>query len=300
MNVLVLMSTYNGGKFLTEQLDSVLKQEKVNVNILVRDDGSSDNTISILEKYSAEKKLKWYSGENMGAKYSFMDLVKHAKGADYYAFCDQDDVWKPNKLYKAVRNIEDNNLNNRPMLYCSDYQLVDSNLKPLKENGHITSTSFACSLAGSCCTGCTVVFNQKLLFFLKQYMPNDLIMHDDWCHKVCLAIGGEVIYDSYKSLFYRQHDNNVDGGIHSMKSRFLNVIRRIISPDEIRSKQLYELVDAYGNLMSPENLKLAYLILNYKKMNIINRIRLCMKSNFLTQSNKVNDGFRLAIIFKYY
>ena len=101
MKVCVLISTYNGEKFLDEQIASILAQKGVEVDILVRDDGSSDMTCSLLERWQKEGKLKWYKGENLGFARSFMNLLKTASVYDYYAFCDQDDVWLPEKLKKA-------------------------------------------------------------------------------------------------------------------------------------------------------------------------------------------------------
>ena len=108
-NILVLMSTYNGEKYLKEQIDSILAQKNVEVTIQVRDDGSTDGTIRILEEYQKCGKLNWYSSTNMGPAKSFLDLVYNAPlKYDYYAFCDQDDYWKEDKLYKAIETVSEN------------------------------------------------------------------------------------------------------------------------------------------------------------------------------------------------
>ena len=91
--VLILLSTYNGERYIKEQIESLLKQENVKVSILVRDDGSTDGTINILNEYQKQGKLKWYTGENLKPAKSFMNLVENAPEYEYYAFCDQDDVW---------------------------------------------------------------------------------------------------------------------------------------------------------------------------------------------------------------
>ena len=102
VTVLVLMSTYNGEAYLTEQVESILKQADVNVKLLVRDDGSTDNTLRILNKYATEEKLDYITGKNINWMHSFWTLVNMAHGADYYAFADQDDIWFPDKLARAV------------------------------------------------------------------------------------------------------------------------------------------------------------------------------------------------------
>ena len=101
--VLILVSTYNGEKYLPEQLDSLYAQEGVDIHILVRDDGSKDNTIGILKNYQGSKgKMTIIEGENIGAGQSFLALINEATtnypDYDYYAFCDQDDVWYGNKV----------------------------------------------------------------------------------------------------------------------------------------------------------------------------------------------------------
>ena len=104
MRVAVLMSTYNGEKYLNEQIDSILSQSgNFELSLLVRDDGSTDETINILNKYQNLGKLKWYSGKNLGPGKSFIDLLYKTHGYDYYAFSDQDDVWMTGKI--AMRNM---------------------------------------------------------------------------------------------------------------------------------------------------------------------------------------------------
>ena len=100
----VLMSTYNGEKYLKEQIESILNQEKVEVNILIRDDGSCDKTLKIIKELSKNPKISYYEGKNIGPAKSFMDLVnKSGDKFNYYAFADQDDIWMPNKTKRFSR-----------------------------------------------------------------------------------------------------------------------------------------------------------------------------------------------------
>ena len=117
--VTILMSTYNGEDFLEEQLQSLLSQQDVETHILVRDDGSTDRTRDILDHWQDAGKLTWYGGDNLGWAMSFMHLLIHAQpDADYYAFCDQDDIWLPDKLSRAVSMIEQQE--QECVLYCSN------------------------------------------------------------------------------------------------------------------------------------------------------------------------------------
>ena len=101
-SIQVLLSTYNGARYLREQLDSLLSQENVDIKILVRDDGSTDDTIKILNEYQNRGLLAWYTGPNMRPAKSFLNLLIQSPESEVYAFCDQDDVWKPEKMYMAV------------------------------------------------------------------------------------------------------------------------------------------------------------------------------------------------------
>jgi len=300
-SITILMSTYNGEKYLEEQLESLLGQKNCNLKILVRDDGSSDDTIKILERYKKKELLDWYKGSNLKSANSFMDLIKNAPKTDYYAFCDQDDVWNNDKIEIAIDTLEKIGNNEKPLLYCSNYELVDEALVSINiDNHHKSSTNFSDAIVGSCCTGCTVVFNQKLIDYLRKEYPKNILMHDDWAHKVCLAVGGIVYYDERPMLKYRQHKNNVDGGVHNIKKRIKNILKRIREKDCIRSKQIENLVKIYGDYMSKKNKIIANEIIQYKHYNIIKRIKLAYSKEFKKAQKRLLRGFRAAIIFKYY
>lgn len=298
--VLVLMSVYNGEKYISEQIESLINQNNISVDLLIRDDGSNDLTYDIIKKYKDKISIKYYSGENKKSALSFLDLIDMASGYKYYAFCDQDDVWKNDKLFRAIKCIKELENSERYILYCSNYQLVDAKMNLLSDNGHVTTTKVNESLVSSCCTGCTVVFNDNLLQKIKNNIPNVIVMHDDWVHKVCLALGGKVYYDNYKSLFYRQHGNNVDGGVHTFKSKIRNFIKRFKSKDCIRSNQLKEIYRIYNNDMTKEIKKMYEDIIDYRNKNFFKRIKLAFFSNYRTKYKRLNIGFKLAILLKYY
>ena len=126
--VQILMSTYNGKKYLKEQMDSLLSQTYKNIEILVRDDGSSDGTGEILETYQKQhSNVRVYLQENIGLVDSFFWLLEQSD-AGYVAFCDQDDIWKPEKIERAVEKLEQVK---GPALYCGNKMLVDADLKEL-------------------------------------------------------------------------------------------------------------------------------------------------------------------------
>ena len=131
--VQILMSTYNGEKYVDEQINSLLQQDHTNLEILIRDDGSKDSTVSILEEYNREyPNIKLIIDENKGVISSFFELaMKASEEADYFAFCDQDDYWKPQKISRAV-NLLEKESPNTPLLYFSRWKLWMSTLNSLK------------------------------------------------------------------------------------------------------------------------------------------------------------------------
>lgn len=213
--IVVLLSTYNAQEYLREQLDSLKQQDIPLLQVLVRDDGSTDHTIAILQEYEKDWDcLHYYQGENLGAIGSFFDLMQHVKDQSYayIAFCDQDDVWLPDKLRTAVETIDQSaGTADTPVLYCSKTQLVDETLTVLED--HIRRTirpSFSNALVENIVTGCTTVLNAAMYRILLQHIPRYCIMHDWWMYLIASCYG-QVIYDSVPHILYRQHGNNVMG-----------------------------------------------------------------------------------------
>ena len=127
-SVCVLMSTYNGEKYIKEQLDSILSQVGVELSVLIRDDGSSDSTLSIIKDYAEQNKnIKYYVGENIKPAQSFIDLIFNSPDADYYALSDQDDVWDKDKLKCAIDLLQATNPD-KPAMYHSNLRIVDGDL----------------------------------------------------------------------------------------------------------------------------------------------------------------------------
>lgn len=215
--VLILLSTYNAEKYLIEQLESLRMQTYPNIKVIIRDDGSKDNTLSMLEKFCTKHEtFSYYQGENLGAKGSFFNLIKNAKDeiCEYYALCDQDDVWEKDKVEKAVstiRNIQYNHDERLPLLYCSTTKLVDANLNQLPNQiSHNKKPSFYNSLIENIVTGCTTLMNHDMYEIMLKHIPNYCIMHDWWMYLLATYYG-YLIYDRQSYILYRQHGDNVMG-----------------------------------------------------------------------------------------
>lgn len=236
--VAVLMSTYNGEKYLREQIDSILAQEGVAVTLYVRDDGSSDGTIGILEDYSREcKNINLTKGQNMGVGNSFMQLVYDTSDDfDYYAFSDQDDIWLKEKLKVAIRNID---RRQGPILYASNQMLVDKagNRISLRYPEHFEMpVSLENEYHSNMISGCTFVFNKNLKLLLSEDLrrPSAELLrkriHDAWVAAVASLYEG-IIYDKCAYIHYRQHENNVVGGYtHGHLYDIKEKIKRLRNP----------------------------------------------------------------------
>ena len=225
--VTVLMSTYNGEKYLEEQIESLIRQKGVRLRIVARDDGSTDSTLKILKGYSDRYEyFSFYTGKNKGPAGSFFDLIKNTEGSDYYALCDQDDVWEDDKLSAAVKKLRQLD-NTVPLLYYSNLKIVDKDLNfcRMSHPKPRTHKNKYCSLTEGFMTGCTGVFNEALAKIIRAHIPDKCSMHDTWIYMTAIFFG-KVVYDYEGHILYRQHEGNVIG-THKSRFNFRSIGRRI-------------------------------------------------------------------------
>lgn len=220
MIIEILMATYNGEKFLADQLESLLTQTNQEWVLLIHDDGSSDNTISIINQYQANyprQIIFIHDGiKTGGAKNNFAHLLSLAS-APYIMFCDQDDVWKPDKIqmtYACMQIIEAENPD-KPVLIHTDLEVVDDALNSISPSmlayqKLILSPSFEQLLVRNSITGCTVMLNRKALE-LSLPIPKQAAMHDWWLGLTVLANNGIIKFINSSTVYYRQHDGNSIG-----------------------------------------------------------------------------------------
>lgn len=206
--VVVLLSTYNGEKYIKEQLDSILSQTYSNITIVVRDDGSKDKTTLILKEYELQGKISLILGKNKGFINSFFELLKLAPEASYYAFSDQDDIWEKDKIERAVKIIEEQGSFEVPVMYYSNYDLYDYNMKFISHSKKKNNVSFVNSLVECVNLGMTTLVNQKTREKMLYNPPKqNLLGHDWWIYMVCSAFG-KVIYDDIAKVRHRMHSSN--------------------------------------------------------------------------------------------
>lgn len=284
MKVLILLSTYNGKKYLSEQIESVLHQQGVDVSILARDDGSKDCSVDILRRYSGIEEIEVIEGSNIGVVGSFFRLMREAvtRDFDYFAFCDQDDVWMNDKLKVAVDILSGHK--DGPALYMGAFQMVDENLHPIPTNFSRPNISVEGAFASNCATGCTMVFNKKLLEKALLANYDDALMHDYWVYMVSLLTGGYVYYDETPHIYYRQHSNNVIGGKgENFFSKWLTRMNKLFLPgDNFKSKFASKLLEQYGDEIIGDKKEFLQTVANIKSLK--SKWNLLRNKKFLTGS----------------
>jgi glycosyltransferase involved in cell wall biosynthesis len=273
----ILLATYNGERFLREQIDSILNQDYGNLHVLARDDGSSDETVNILNEYANRHPDRFRvmppTPATGSAKENFLLLMQESS-AQYVCFADQDDVWLLNKVSRtkqAMDQLESKWGTDIPFLVFTDLQVVDDQLRNLHESFWThekiepdRTNHLALLLGQSVVTGCTVMLNRRLLELSLQ-MPDEASMHDRWIGLVASAMGKTSAIRT-QTVLYRQHDRNVVGVQEKSKS-LQGVVRRLVKRDareaqwKISQRQAEAFLKIYTGKLSAKHYALisAYL-----------------------------------------
>jgi glycosyltransferase involved in cell wall biosynthesis len=225
-HIAVLLATKNGANHLEEQLDSYVAQTFENWSLHVSDDGSSDDTIDIVKRFaSANGRVQTLcDGPRLGHAQNFLSLARNSSiAADYFAFSDQDDIWSPNKLERAVSSLTGIS-STIPALYCSRTEIIDEHKKPLGLSPLFHKRpSFQNALVQNIAAGNTMVFNRAAKRLLESKAVGDVVTHDWWAYQIVSGVGGVVQYDPLPSVKYRQHGGNVLGANRGIRAKLLRV-----------------------------------------------------------------------------
>lgn len=207
MKVAVLMSTYNGHKYLDEQLKSIAQQTVVNIlTLYIRDDGSKDDTFDIINKWKNKISIVLYKEKNAGPAMSFWQLLmKSEVKADYYAFCDQDDVWDKDKLERGIEKLKGN-----IQLYACNCRIIDENGIVIKKNRVSGSPNMNVQklFISGCTQGCSMIFTDTLRNYVKNLKITCIPMHDVVLMLYAKYLG-KIYWDANPHFGYRVHANNV-------------------------------------------------------------------------------------------
>lgn len=277
MKVAVLLSTFNSAKYISVQIDSLLKQTVTDFQLFVRDDGSSDATLDIVADYMKRDSrifLLDNGGLNLRSARSFLKLLSDVE-ADYYFFCDHDDVWLPTKIeisLLALKTVVEQG-DSLPYLVGTDLAVVDHELKLISSSFANYSgiypqllQTFSSLAATNYITGCTAAFNRSLRDKAVKYSLDCVEMHDHWLALVCLHEGGKIHYLPVPTIMYRQHSANVVGAKARrfpaslmMLPESLKVLRRYMA----QAKSINPDITARSIIASKISYRLKYLALRW-------------------------------------
>lgn len=289
----ILLATYQGASFLDQQIESLLTQDYPHVHIVARDDGSTDATPDILATYAQRGVLRWTAGENLGVKRSFYRLLTEVDDAFAYAFCDQDDVWMPDKLSRAAQHLQQHPAT-EPVLYFTHTALVDANLQLSNPRYPIMHKppAFGNALVQNVVVGCTLVMNHTARLLLTRIQPDwDAIRMHDWWAYLVISAHGTVIYDPYASVYYRQHGNNQVGSRNRAGQRW----QRTLNPTRIITRQAAELQRCYSATLPLDQAQLLTRFLG--KVRWSRRIQLVFDDALYRQRTRDHLIFKLLLLF---
>ena len=268
----ILLSTYNGERFLKKQLDSILSQTYTEWRLLVRDDGSSDNTNAILKEYHQKNSQKIIIfpnniNQNIGVIKSFEFLLQQSNN-EYIMFCDQDDIWLPNKIeisFNTIKELEVKHSSSTPIAIHSNLTLIDENENLLHNSfwqfanirPNILNTNIKFLAISNSATGCTMMINKALKNIVLPF-PEKVYMHDMLIALTACKHG--ILHPIYQPLIlYRQHNNNTIGAIKYEYSIFNKIknIKKVIA----KAHEMYYYSDnIYKNIFDFWLTKLIYYI----------------------------------------
>ncbi|MCQ2478667.1 MAG: glycosyltransferase family 2 protein [Clostridia bacterium] len=291
--ITVLLATYNGEKYISEQLDSLINQTYTDFRIAISDDGSTDKTPEILNEYQKKypDKIEILGGEKSGsAKNNFMKLLLHCNGG-YVMFCDQDDYWQSGKIEKTYKKMleSEKQFKGMPILIHTDICVADSNL-------NIISNSFFDFqrispdfnklnnvLVQNNVTGCTVMINEALLLELKKNPPKEFAMHDWWLNLVA-TLKGKVGYITEPTMLYRQHGDNEVGAKKATGIEF--IVNKYKSRNKTRQNyldafsQAKSLLDIYGETMTEDQKSTVKAFISLESGSKLKKVKTIRKYDF--------------------
>ncbi|APF23727.1 glycosyltransferase [Clostridium butyricum] len=298
----ILMSTYNGEKYLREQLNSILNLDNYNnIKVLIRDDGSTDGTIKILKEYQQNYGFEVHLGENLGVNGSILWLFSNCNDkVEFYALSDQDDVWMPNKFSVLFSALQGNYDENSIYLFSSCSSITNEKLEVIgKSTQPINGACFYNAMIQNICPGHTQVINKKLIDTIKGIDYSKISVIDHWIYLISSALG-KVIFTENTTVLHRQHNDNCIGYQINGLSKLLTRIKRLsLKKADQMTVQLLFLLEMYKNVL-PEEYKLE--IEGFLESSTFNkRIKYIMKAKAFRQSKFENFLFKiLFLVGKYH
>lgn len=289
----ILMGTYNGEKYLAEQIHSILSQSYPHIHLIIRDDGSTDATRQILDQIQAqfpERITIMKTTQRLGVKSNFSTLMQHSK-AKYVMLSDQDDFWKPSKVeitLTKMKELEFSHSSETPLLVYTDLHVVVEHLKPINVSFWQYSrldpsrNQLNQLLVTNVVTGCTVMMNRALVT-LALPIPPDCLIHDRWIALVAAACG-QMSFVAEPTLFYRQHHKNAIGannrGLLSLLCKFRDSFNKPISFPKLLQAEI--LLERHGLYIEERKRIILQKYIDLTSQSYIKRRYSMIKNDFLT------------------
>jgi glycosyltransferase involved in cell wall biosynthesis len=261
--------------------------------VTVRDDASTDRTLAVLSAMArADPRVTVTQGERLGAARSFMHLLTtHSGGGRWFAFADQDDVWLPDKLARAVRALAA--FDDRPAVYGAVMLQVSERLRPLERTGLPRHVGFRNAVVQNVIPGCTMLFNRAARALAIEHTPDDLQMHDWWVYLVVTAFGS-VVFDEHVSILHRVHTGNATsaGLWHEWPRRIVDHLARPKGKRPSRTVQAF--YEAFGERLDPDRKALVERLLALPMEPWTSRLRFATEGSVERQTR--TDNAILALL----
>lgn len=303
--VYIMMSTYNGEKYISEQLDSILAQKHVEVCLAIRDDGSHDNTPEILNTYERKyKNINVSYGKNIGYADSFWTLLLLSPDDyDYYAFADQDDVWEENKLAAGIQALKSSGTHTLK-LYASALNVTDENLNFQYTNEFKgLRATFGSAVTRPRLSGCTMIFNSPLLSICKKMDRRKengrCISHDALVYISFLACDGRLTFSRKSYIHLRRHPETVTGHGKSILKRVSSVLDIFTARKNEALKQITFIYENINDCMTEETKRLCRDVINYRS-SLRSTLKLCFDRRIKCGLFSVDATNLFAILFHCY
>lgn len=302
MTCVILLATKNGERFLAQQLDSIKAQSYTQWTIYASDDGSTDSTLDILLRYQQQwgkTKLKIYQGPQQGYAQNFWSLIHRVKRKDinYVAFCDQDDLWDPEHLNRAMVAMR---FYKTPCLYGSRTQYIDQDDQLLDFSpDFLKDPCFQNALVQNIAGGNTQVFNALLLPFLQKIPLGSPIVSHDWIvYQVTTAIGGKVFYSQHPTVLYRQHAMNLVGRNDRLSDQFRRLLQLLGGRFRQWNSDNLQCLEFVRNDMTRFNNEVLRRFTKYREQAFILRLIKVFRLYLFRQTLKGQLGLYLGYLLK--
>ncbi|MCX4219522.1 MULTISPECIES: glycosyltransferase family 2 protein [unclassified Pseudomonas] len=303
-SVAVLMCTYNGQRFLAEQLTSIGRQTHDNWTVVISDDGSTDKTLEVIESFANRLdqigKVSVVQGPKRGFAANFLTLACRKEiQADFYAWSDQDDIWQENKIETALDWIK-TIPSQVPALYCGRTRGMDSQGTPLECSPLFSRPpAFANALVQSLAGGNTMVFNQAAReLFISAGEQLDIVSHDWWAYLLVTGAGGQVFYDAQPFVLYRQHEDNLVGSNSGFTARLSRLRMMLKGRFSNWTEQNINCLGSARHLLTVENQQILERFRLARQSPLPRRLVGLLRAGVYRQTLPGNIGLFLAAIVR--